>query len=291
MHSAQKLAERYPQKRVLITGATAGLGEALAMRFASAGFRVAVASRNPEKVANTCKKVKEAGGEPLAITLEVTRLQDFEAAAQLVETAWSGLDILINNAGVVTAGKIENIGLEAWQQALDTDMWSVIHGCRILLPLLDKEGGGHLVNIASAAGLLSPPDLATYNVAKAAVVSLSETLRVELDERNIDVTVSCPTVFKSSLLDKDAHEGDIVAGKTVEGLQHDMDSTSITSDDIAASLIKAMVKRRMYNLPQRDARLHWWLARAFPETFRKLILYMYRHKLWIFDTGDQDKPK
>ena len=142
MHSVQKLANRYPRKRVLITGATAGLGEALAMQFAMAGFRVAVASRNPDKVAATCKRVSEAGGESLAVTLEVTRVQDFESAAKQVEEAWGGLDILINNAGVVTAGKIEDIGLDAWRQALDTDMWSVIHGCRVLLPLLDKAGGG-----------------------------------------------------------------------------------------------------------------------------------------------------
>jgi hypothetical protein len=64
-----------------------------------------------------------------------------------------------------------------------------------------------------------------------------------------------------------------------------MDATSITSDDIASSLIKAMVRRRLYDLPQRDAKLHWWLARTFPETFRKLIRYMYRHKLWVFNTG------
>jgi NADP-dependent 3-hydroxy acid dehydrogenase YdfG len=285
MQALQKLAKRYPQKRVLITGATAGLGEALALQFASAGFRVAVASRNPEKVAATCARVKRAGGEPLAVKLEVTHVPDFEAAARQVEEAWGGLDILFNNAGVMTAGKIADIDLEAWVQALNTDMWSVIHSCRILLPLLDKSGGGHLVNIASAAGLLAPPDLATYNVAKAAVVSLSETLRVELADKNIDVTVSCPTVFKSSLLNKAGHEGDIVEGQTVEGLQHDMDATSITSDDIASSLIKAMVRRRLYDLPQRDAKLHWWLARTFPETFRKLILYMYRHKLWVFNTG------
>ena len=85
MSALDKLAQRYPQKRVLITGATSGMGEALAMQFAAAGFRVAVASRNPAKVAATCEQVKKAGGAPLAITLDVNKVEDFEAAVIQVE--------------------------------------------------------------------------------------------------------------------------------------------------------------------------------------------------------------
>ena len=87
MSALQKLAQRYPQKRVLITGATAGLGEALALQFAAAGFRVGVASRNPAKVAATAARVEQLGGQPLAIKLDVTSVADFEAAAEQYETA------------------------------------------------------------------------------------------------------------------------------------------------------------------------------------------------------------
>lgn len=283
MNALQRLSSRYPGKRVLITGATSGLGEALAMQFARAGFRVAVASRNPDKVAATVAQVNAAGGQGLAITLDVTRLEDFESAVGTVEEAWGGLDILVNNAGVITAGKVKDLDLSVWQQSLETDLWSVIHGCRLFLPMLIRSGGGHIVNVASAAGLLAGPDVATYNVAKAGVVSLSETLKVELAEDNIDVTVSCPTVFKSSLMDSAGHEGDVVEGVTARGLHKDMDSTSISSDDIATSLLSAMAKRRMYDLPQWDAKINWFLSRTFPETFRRIVLYMYRHRLWVFN--------
>ena len=180
MHALEKLATRYPQKRVLITGATSGLGEALALRFAAAGFSVAVASRNPEKVARTAERVERAGGRALPITLDVTREEDFAQALQAVESNWNGLDILVNNAGVLTAGKVQDIDLAVWRQSLDTDLWSVIYGCHVFLPLLLRSGAGHIVNVASAAGLVSGPDMATYNVAKAGVISLSETLKVEL---------------------------------------------------------------------------------------------------------------
>jgi short-subunit dehydrogenase len=282
MGALQKLAARYPQKRVLITGATSGLGEALALQFATGGFHVAVASRNPQKVAATSKRVQQAGGESLSITLDVTRQQDFQAAASAVDEAWGGLDILVNNAGIVTGGKIRDLDLQVWQQSLDTDLWSVIHGCREFLPLLEKAGGGHIVNVASAAGLLNGPDVSTYNVAKAGVISLSETLKVELAEQNIDVTVSCPTVFKSSLFNQEGHEGDVFEGATAKGLKRDMESTSISSEYVADCTIEAMARGRMYSLPQRDARANWLLARLLPETFRKIILYMYRHQLWVF---------
>ncbi len=283
MDPLEKLATRHPQKRVLITGATSGLGEALALRFARGGFRVAVASRNPTKVAATVERVEQAGGQGLAITLDVTRVEDFQTALETVEIAWGGLDILVNNAGVLTAGKVQDIDVQAWQQSLDTDLWSVIHGCRTFLPTMVRAGGGHIVNVASAAGLVSGPDMATYNVAKAGVVSLSETLKVELADERIDVTVSCPTVFKSHLLDTEGHEGDVVEGVTARGLQHDMDTTHVSSDSIAVSLIRAMAKRRLYDTPQWDAKLTWFTARLMPETFRNIILYLYRHRLWVFN--------
>ena len=284
MQALAKLAQRCPEKRILITGSTSGLGEAMALQFAAAGFRIAVASRNPTKVAATAARVNEAGGEALEIVLDVTREQDFRAAATLVTERWGGLDILVNNAGIITSGKLSAIGLDIWQQSFETDLWSVIHGCRILLPLLVDSGGGHLVNIASAAGLLGPPDLASYGVAKAGVISLSESLAVELVEEKIDVTVSCPTVFRSHLLDEEGHDSETMQGATFDGLQHEMATTSISSEDIAASLITAMAKRRMYSVPQRDARMQWWLSRAFPESFRKLIVYLYRNKMWVFKT-------
>ncbi len=283
MRALQKLAERYPRRRVLITGATSGMGEALAMQFASAGFRVAVASRNPAKVAATCEQVEEAGGEPLAVTLDVNRVEDFENAVAAVDTAWGGLDILINNAGVATAGKIDLIGREVWEQSLKTDLWSVIHGCRLFLPLLEKSGGGHIANVASAAGLLSCPDVASYAVAKAGVVSLSKALNVELAEKNVDVTVSCPTLFKSSLFKEEGHEGDVFEGVTARGMANTMASTSVTSADVAAHLIKSMARRKMYSVPQWDARIQWWMSRLMPESVQKQVLYMYRHRLWVFN--------
>ena len=281
MSNVAALAKRYPQKRVLITGATSGLGEALALCFARENFKVAVAGRNPEKIARTIEKVKAAGGTPLAVQLEITRVDEFEAAVAQIEQSWGGLDILINNAGVATAGKLAEFSLQSWCDVIDTDLWSVIHGCRLFAPLLACSGGGHIVNVSSAAGLLCPPEVAGYNVAKAGVVALSETLRVELSSDGIDVTVCCPTIFKSGLLDN--KDDKRFTGVTADGLRDTMDKTRFTSDDIAMALIKAMGKRKLYCVPMPDARIMWHLTRYFPELYRSLVKYLYRRKLWIFN--------
>lgn len=283
MRHIEELARRYPQKRVLITGATSGLGEALALQFAAEKFRVGVAGRNPEKIQRTVKKIESAGGEALPVQLEVTRPEEFEAARALVQDTWGGIDIVINNAGMAASGPLFEFGVEAWRDVLDTDLWSVIHGCRQFTPLMIESGGGHLVNVASAAGLICAPEMAGYNVAKAGVVALSETLRVELAPQNIDVTVCCPTVFKSGLLDNVTQNDEHMFGVTADGLRDSMKAASIDSEDVAEALIKAMAGRKLYSVPMRDARTMWRLARYLPEGYRNFLLYLYRRKLWIFN--------
>lgn len=283
MKSIAALAQRYPDKRVLITGATSGLGEALALRFAQAGFRVGITGRNEDKIRRTVEQVEAAGGEALAVQLEITRLEDFEAAVKQIQENWSGLDILVNNAGVATAGKLSEFSLESWRDVIDTDLWSVIHGCRLFAPVLARSGGGHIVNVSSAAGLLCAPEMAGYNVAKAGVVALSETLRVELSGDNIDVSVCCPTIFKSGLLDDRAQGDESFSGVTADGLRDTMQKTRFTSDDIAADLLRVMSRRKLYCVTMPDARIMWRLTRYFPELYRSLVKQLYLRKIWIFN--------
>ena len=282
MRSSNILADRYPSKRVLITGATSGLGQALALRFAAAGFRVAVAGRNPEKIDSMAEQVQQAGGTPLTVVLDVTASGEFTAAASAIAKAWGGLDIVINNAGIAQTGKLGDTSLESWQLTLDTNLWSVIHGCHAFIPLLQKSGGGHLVNVASVAGIICAPEMAAYNASKAAVMSISETLSTELAAERIDVTVSCPSIFKSSLFDNVENDGGLVSGSVGLGARDYMQSTSITSDDVAVSLLQSMTRRQLYNIPQGDARLAWFFSRHFPRLFRRAVLYLYLQRLWLF---------
>src|SRR6202007_2835738 len=137
-----RLNERHPARRVLITGATSGSGEALACLCGRHGWRVAVTGRNRERVALSAKKVRAAGGEVLEIELEVTRYEDFERAARQVTEAWGGLDILVKNAGVVGGESIEDGSIDLWHRIIEINTFGVVHGCKAFVPVLRESGGG-----------------------------------------------------------------------------------------------------------------------------------------------------
>ena len=281
-----RLSSRYPARRVLITGATSGSGEALAVLFGRYGWRVAVTGRNREKVALSAKKVRAAGGQALEIELEVTRYEDFERAARHVAEAWGGLDILVNNAGVTGGESIEDDSIELWHRIIDINTFGVVHGCKAFAPILRESGGGHIVNVASVAAFVSAPEMASYNVSKAAVLSLSETLDAELAPHHIDVTVACPGVFQSEL----GVEGRVVASadaRMIKRLRREQETTSQTAEDVVGRIVIDMAKRRLYSLPGGDLRAQWIIKRISPEFSRRLIAFLYARRLWKFaEMGD-----
>ncbi len=273
-------------ERVLITGATSGLGEALALRFAREGARVAVTGRNPDKVKRAAERVAAAGGEVLEMVLEVTRLEDFEKAAATIEAQWGGLDWLVNNAGVASGAPLEDWTYDAWRHVLDVNLWSVVYGCRVLGPLLQRQGRGHIVNVASAASFVAAPEMASYSASKAAVVSVSETLRSELAPQGISVTVSCPGLFKTDLLSPDKIEADDKGERILHNLEAEMERSTLTADQVAADLVRCARKGRLYSVPGFDSKTMWFAKRHFPEWNRRLLSFLFRKRLWRFSHLD-----
>jgi len=133
--------KRFPQKRVFITGAGSGFGRALALEFAAKGWRIGVSDIDESRAKETLGLVEQAGGSGMVILCDVTRLEDLEKAAQTLEQAWGGVDVVVNNAGVAGAGYIEKIPQTQWDWILDLNLKSVIYGCRVFVPMLEKQGG------------------------------------------------------------------------------------------------------------------------------------------------------
>jgi len=271
------LEQKYPQKRAFITGAASGLGLAIAERLAPGGWKLLIADINAQRLAQAEEKLQALGAETLSMVMDVTEYAAQEDAAKTLQDTWGGVDLVFNNAGIATAGAIDELTLAEWEKTINIDLWSVVYGCRIFVPMLKRQGGGHIINTASSAGTLAGPEMAAYNVAKAGVVSLSETLKTELSKDNIGVSVICPTVFVTSL-------GDTLTGRTQmeDNLMRQLQASDVTADDIVDDVMKAVTKDRLYVITQPDARWGWRLKRFFPELYPKVIGYFYRNKKWIY---------
>ena len=168
--------------RVLVTGGAGGLGAALVAHFVADGHQVLSTDLAAESPA--------AGGAQYR-QLNVRDASDWEAAVAWCEENWGGLDILVNNAGIATGGRIDVESLDEWDRVVDINLMGVVRGCRAFTPLFKKQRSGHIVNTASAAGLVHPPMMSSYNTVKAGVVALSETLSHELHPYGVTVSVVC----------------------------------------------------------------------------------------------------
>jgi NAD(P)-dependent dehydrogenase (short-subunit alcohol dehydrogenase family) len=271
------IEQKFPYKRAFITGAASGLGLAICERLAPQGWKLLIADINAERLAQAEKRLQALGAETLSMVIDVTEYSALQDAANSLLETWGGVDLVFNNAGIATAGAIDELSIQDWERSIDVDLWSVIYGCKIFTPMLKAQGGGYIINTASSAGTLAGPEMAAYNVAKAGVVSLSETLKVELSKDNIGVTVICPTVFVTSLGET------LTTGRTMENnLVRQLEQSKVTPEHIVDDLMLAMEKNRLYVMTQADARWGWRLKRFFPEFYTTIIGYFYRNKKWIY---------
>jgi NAD(P)-dependent dehydrogenase (short-subunit alcohol dehydrogenase family) len=180
-----------------ITGAGSGIGRALALALAQRGARVTVADINrgaAERVA------AEAGPTASAVVMDVRNAEEVRAA---IEAAAAGgrLDLLVNNAGIGVSGETHEIPLAHWEHILDINVRGVIHGVAAGYPIMVRQGYGHILNVASLAGLGPAPLFTPYAMTKHAVVGLSTSLRIEAAVHGVKVHVLCPSAIETPLLD------------------------------------------------------------------------------------------
>jgi NAD(P)-dependent dehydrogenase (short-subunit alcohol dehydrogenase family) len=247
-------------QRIFITGGASGLGQAIALRYARAGWRVCIADVNDARGAETLKTLTSLTQHAHSLRCDVTREEDLRAAAEWLSSNWGGVDVVVNNAGVAQAGAIEEVSLDDWQWIIDINLLGVVRGCKVFTPLFKRQGHGYFVNVASMAGLLDAPMMSSYNATKAAVVSLSETLHNELADNRIGVSVVCPSFFKTNLTEslRTSNPGlRMVMGKLLE-------RSPITADDIADQIFRAVQQRDFYILPHAEGRQAWLMKRLLP---------------------------
>lgn len=254
-------------QRVFITGGASGLGRAVALRYAREGARVCIGDINPDLGAEVEQEIRGQGAEGLYLPCDVRRLTDLEKVRRQLEDRWGGVDVVVNNAGVATAGSIEDSTLSDWEWILDINVLGVVRGCKVFTPLFKRQGSGTFVNIASMAGLMLAPMMDSYNVSKAGVIALSETLSMELRDAGIRVCCVCPSFFQTNLTSGMRSD--------LPGIQQSinklMKRSAITADDVAEAIHKAVRKREFWVLPHQKERRLWLLKRHAPRAFDYLM--------------------
>ena len=186
-------------KVVLITGASSGIGEGTARQLAANGARVVLGARRTERLEAIAAAIEKAGGAVRLRRLDVTDREDVEAFAAFAERAFGPIDVLVNNAGVMPLSPLSALKVVEWDWMIDVNIRGVLHGIAAVLPRMEAQGHGHIINVSSVGGFVVQPTAAVYAATKFAVRAISEGLRKESDR--IRCTCIYPGVVTSELAD------------------------------------------------------------------------------------------
>lgn len=254
-------------KVAIVTGAASGIGKALSSALARRGATVVLADID-EAGAKAAADDIGAGppGRASGAGLDVT---DAEAVATLVERTAQDhghLDFLFNNAGIGIVGEVRELTLAHWNRAIDVNLRGVVHGVVAAYPIMIRQGSGHIVNTASLAGLLPSPMLTPYGMTKHAVVGMSTSLRMEAAAHGVRVSVVCPGVIDTPLLDK-GNPPDLPPVAEVPSARKLLEKAiggAYPPASLAEDVLDAVARNRPLIVAPRHARIPWRVYRLSP---------------------------
>ncbi len=254
------------EPRAVVTGAGSGLGRAFCVELAGRYAHIVVSDIDPTNAEETASLVRKAGARAHVVPCDVRDPAAVDALRDEAEKRLGSVDLIVNNAGVAVSGRVGEVPLADWKWVVDVNLWGVIYGCHSFVPAMVARGSGFVINVASAAGLLSPPMMGPYNVTKAGVVALSETLAGEVRGRGVKVSVLCPTFFQTNILH--AGRGGDEEMKNVAAKA--MERSKIQANDVARYAIECVERGHLYAVPMTDGRTMWRLKRVMPGRFPQI---------------------
>lgn len=252
----------FKDKVAVITGAASGIGRSLAVRSAREGMKVVLADVEEGALAQAEGELKAEGASVTSMLTDVSNVEDMEALARHTLDTYGAVHLLCNSAGVGAGGSIWESTWKDWQWVLGVNLWGVIHGVKVFVPImLSQTSEGHIVNVASAAGLLTNHPSAPYQVTKHAVVSLSEHLYHSLAQRNakIKTSVLCPGWVKTQIMDSARNRPpelqnkpeEVLSGPEVDAVIEFMRKAvegGLSPDQVAEKVFEAIQNERFYIL-------------------------------------------
>lgn len=250
----------------VVTGAGSGIGRSFALELAKRGGTVVCSDINLDAANETVSLIETLGAKAFAVQCDVAKEAQVNQLAERAEQLMQNpVTLVINNAGIGLGGKFDEMSIEDWQWCMDINLWGVIYGCRAFVPKFKQLGHGAIINVASAASYTAAPEMTVYNVSKAGVRALSETLSAELKKFDIKVNVLCPTLVPTNIIKngKVPHKGLLDYALTHLAFT--------TSDKVAKLTLDNLDKGKLYTIPQIDAKLFWLMKRASPSLYTKFL--------------------
>jgi NADP-dependent 3-hydroxy acid dehydrogenase YdfG len=221
---------------VAITGASSGIGEATALAAVAAGAAVSLAARRTDRIDALAARINADGGSAVAISTDVTDERQARAFVEQTYERLGRLDALVNNAGVMLLGAVENADTDQWRTMLNVNLFGVLYCTHAAFPVMKEQGGGHIVNVSSVAGRTASAGSAVYNMTKWGVGAFSEGLRQEALHSNIRVTIVEPGAVATELL---SHNNEAIQGMAAKMLA---DVEPLQSEDIANAITYALAQ-------------------------------------------------
>src|SRR5437016_1570978 len=248
-------------KVAVVTGAASGIGRALAGKSAHEGMKVVLADVEESALKKAEEELQASGAQVLAVRTDVSQADEVEALAKITFETYGAVHLLFNNAGVGAGTTVWESSLADWQWVLGVNLWGVIHGIHYFVPrMLAQDSEGHIVNTASAAGLISSSGLGIYKVSKHGVVTLSETLALELAVRGakIKASVLCPEWVNTRIMESERNRPealqnapeeqhmnpDVVAG--IQEVMRQLAQAGLTPSQVAEIVFEAIGQERFY---------------------------------------------
>jgi short-subunit dehydrogenase len=246
-----------------ITGASAGIGRAVALRLARDGASLAICARRSDRLGQVAAEIEGAGGHALPVVGDVTSEDDMAGFVRLCVERFDGLDVMICNAGFGVAGAIDVMPTEQMRKLLDVNYLGTYHAARAALPVFRRQGRGHLVIVSSIVGKRGVPYMGAYSATKFAQVGLAESLRSELAGSDIHVTVVFPVSTETEFFDVMSHETGSEVRRTT--------GPSQTAEQVADAIARAIEHPVPEVYPYAKSRGLVWLNALAPGICDRLV--------------------
>ncbi|MGM0648568.1 MAG: SDR family oxidoreductase [Bacteroidota bacterium] len=255
-------------KVVIITGASSGIGRALAGEFSAKGSIVVMAARREDLLKRIASDLSANGGEVMTVKTDVSSAQDCKMLIERTVKAYGRIDVLINNAGVSMRALFEDLDLKVMHKVMDVNFWGTVQCTHYAFPHLLKSHGS-VVGVSSVAGFQGLPGRAGYSASKSAIHGFLEVIRVENRKKGLHVLLACPG-FTSSNIRKTA----LVADGSQQGETPRDESKMMSAEDAAHHIYRAVIKRRRQIILTSEGKLTVLLNKCFPRLMDKIVYKM-----------------